>query len=188
MSKIVWDKTGERFYETGVDHAVLYPISAAGLYNKGVPWNGITAITESPSGAEPNNLYADNIKYLVLVGAEDFGLTIEAYTYPDEWEECDGSAEIAPGVIAGQQNRKVFGLSYRTKLGNDVDGQDHGYKLHLVYRMPHDDLGRRTYRLRHDRAPTRRAGILRHARRAGRAHTYQRPRDRGARNGAARKV
>lgn len=133
MSKIVWDKTGERFYETGVDHAVLYPISAAGLYNKGVPWNGITAINESPSGAEPNNLYADNIKYLVLVGAEDFGLTIEAYTYPDEWEECDGSAEIAPGVIAGQQNRKVFGLSYRTKLGNDVDGQDHGYKLHLVY-------------------------------------------------------
>lgn len=133
MSKIVWDKTGERFYETGVDHAVLYPISAAGLYNKGVPWNGITAITESPSGAEPNNLYADNIKYLVLVGAEDFGLTIEAYTYPDEWEQCDGSAEIAPGVLAGQQNRKIFGLSYRTKLGNDVDGQDHGYKLHLVY-------------------------------------------------------
>ena len=133
MSKIVWDKTGERFYETGVDHAVLYPISAAGLYNKGVPWNGITAITESPSGAEPNNLYADNIKYLVLVGAEDYGMTIEAYTYPDEWEECDGSAEIAPGVLAGQQNRKVFGLSYRTKLGNDVDGQDHGYKLHLVY-------------------------------------------------------
>lgn len=133
MSKIVWDKTGERFYETGVDHAVLYPIDAEGLYNGGVAWNGITAINESPSGAEPNNLYADNIKYLVLVGAEDFGLTIEAYTYPDEWEECDGSAEIAPGVIAGQQNRKVFGLSYRTKLGNDVDGQDHGYKLHLVY-------------------------------------------------------
>ena len=133
MSRIVWDKTGERFYETGVDHAVLYPIDAEGLYNGGVAWNGITAINESPSGAEPNNLYADNIKYLVLVGAEDFGLTIEAYTYPDEWEECDGSAEIAPGVIAGQQNRKVFGLSYRTKLGNDVDGQDHGYKLHLVY-------------------------------------------------------
>lgn len=133
MSKIVWDKTGERFYETGVDHAVLYPIDAKGLYNGGVAWNGITAINESPSGAEPNNLYADNIKYLVLVGAEDFGLTIEAYTYPDEWEECDGSAEIAPGVLAGQQNRKVFGLSYRTKLGNDVDGQDHGYKLHLVY-------------------------------------------------------
>ena len=133
MSKIVWDKTGERFYETGVDHAVLYPIDTKGLYNGGVAWNGITAINESPSGAEPNNLYADNIKYLVLVGAEDFGLTIEAYTYPDEWEQCDGSAEIAPGVLAGQQNRKVFGLSYRTKLGNDVDGQDHGYKLHLVY-------------------------------------------------------
>ena len=133
MSKIVWDKTGERFYETGVDHAVLYPIDAEGLYNGGVAWNGITAINESPSGAEPNNLYADNIKYLVLVGAEDFGLIIEAYTYPDEWEQCDGSAEIAPGVLAGQQNRKIFGLSYRTKLGNDVDGQDHGYKLHLVY-------------------------------------------------------
>lgn len=133
MNKIVWDKTGERFYETGVDHAVLYPIDAEGLYNGGVAWNGITAINESPSGAEPNNLYADNIKYLVLVGAEDFGLTIEAYTYPDEWEQCDGSAEIAPGVLAGQQNRKIFGLSYRTKLGNDVDGQDHGYKLHLVY-------------------------------------------------------
>ncbi len=133
MSKIVWDKTGERFYETGVDHAVLYPIDAEGLYNGGVAWNGITAINESPSGAEPNNLYADNVKYLVLVGAEDFGLTIEAYTYPDEWEQCDGSAEIAPGVLAGQQNRKIFGLSYRTKLGNDVDGQDHGYKLHLVY-------------------------------------------------------
>lgn len=133
MSKIVWDKTGERFYETGVDHAVLYPIDAEGLYNGGVAWNGITAINESPSGAEPNNLYADNIKYLVLVGAEDFGLTIEAYTYPDEWEQCDGSAEIAPGVLAGQQNRKIFGLSYRTKLGNDVNGQDHGYKLHLVY-------------------------------------------------------
>lgn len=133
MSKLVWDKIGERFYETGIDHAVLYPISAAGVYDRGVAWNGITGITESPSGAEPNNMYADNIKYLVLVGAEDFGLTIEAYMYPDEWEECDGSKEIAPGVVAGQQTRKVFGLSYRTKLGNDVDGQDHGYKLHLVY-------------------------------------------------------
>ena len=133
MSKLVWSKTGERTYETGVDHGVLYPIGAGGVYNKGVVWNGLTAVNESPSGAEPNNLYADNIKYLVLVGAEDFGLTIEAYTYPDEWEECDGSAEIAPGVLAGQQSRKVFGLSYRTKLGNDVDGQDHGYKLHLVY-------------------------------------------------------
>lgn len=96
MSRIVWDKTGERFYETGVDRAVLYPISSAGLYNKGVPWNGITGITESPSGAEPNNLYADNIKYLVLVGAEDFGLTVECYTYPDEWEECDAPPRSPP--------------------------------------------------------------------------------------------
>ena len=111
MSKLVWDKIGERFYETGIDHAVLYPISASGVYEWGIAWSGITAINESPSGAEPNNMYADNIKYLVLVGAEDFGLTIECYTYPDEWEECDGSAEIAPGVMAGQQTRKVFGLS-----------------------------------------------------------------------------
>lgn len=111
MSKLVWDKIGERFYETGIDHAVLYPISATGVYDRGIAWSGITAINESPSGAEPNNMYADNIKYLVLVGAEDFGLTIECYTYPDEWEECDGSAEIAPGVMAGQQTRKVFGLS-----------------------------------------------------------------------------
>lgn len=133
MSKIKWDETGKRFYETGVDHAVLYPIGTDGLYNKGVAWNGITAVTETPSGAEPNNLYADNIKYLVLVGAEDFGYNIEAYTYPDEWAACDGSAEPAPGVMIGQQARKVFGLCHRTKLGNDVDGQDHGYKLHLLY-------------------------------------------------------
>lgn len=131
--KIKWDQTGERLYETGVDHAVLYPIDSNGEYSQGVAWNGITTITESPSGAEANPLYADNIKYLNLIAAEDFGATIEAYTYPDEWAICDGSAEIAPGVIAGQQNRKVFGLSYRTKLGNDVDGQDHGYKLHLIY-------------------------------------------------------
>ena len=104
-----------------------------GLYNKGVPWNGITAITESPSGAEPNNLYADNIKYLVLVGAEDFGLTIEAYTYPDEWEECDGSAEIAPGVIAGQQNRKVFGLSYRTSGRDCRPAEPQGLWSELSY-------------------------------------------------------
>lgn len=133
MSKIKWDETGKRFYETGVDHTVLYPISNAGTYDKGVAWNGITAITETPSGAEPNNIYADNIKYLVLVGAEDFGYTIEALMYPDEWAACDGSAEIAPGVMIGQQSRKVFGLTHRTKLGNDVDGQDHGYKLHLLY-------------------------------------------------------
>lgn len=133
MSKIKWDESGKRFYETGVDHAVLYPLSTEGTYDNGVAWNGITAVTESPSGAEPNDLYADNMKYLTLVGAEDYGCTIEAYTYPDEWAACDGSVEIAPGVIAGQQSRKTFGLSYRTKLGNDVDGQDHGYKLHLLY-------------------------------------------------------
>ena len=133
MSKIVWDKTGERFYETGVDHAVLYPISAAGLYNKGVPWNGITAITESPSGAEPNNLYADNIKYLNLISAEEFGATIEAFTYPDEFAACNGEKQLVDGVVAGQQERSTFGLSYRTKVGNDTDGQDHAYKLHLIY-------------------------------------------------------
>lgn len=131
--KIKWDETGKRFYETGVDHTVLYPISNDGKYNKGVAWNGVTAITETPSGADPNNLYADNIKYLVLVGAEDFGYNIEAYTYPDEWAACDGSAEPVPGMTIGQQSRKTFGLCHRTKLGNDVDGQDHGYKLHLLY-------------------------------------------------------
>ena len=133
MSKIKWDETGKRFYETGVDHAVLYPIDNDGKYSNGVPWNGITGVTETPSGAEPNNLYADNIKYLVLVGAEDFGYNIEAYTYPDEWAACDGSAEPVPGMSIGQQARKVFGLCHRTKLGNDVDGQDHSYKLHLLY-------------------------------------------------------
>lgn len=133
MSKLVWDKTGERLYETGVDHGVLYPIQAGGLYNKGVAWNGLTAVTESPSGAEASPIYADNIKYLNLMSAEEFGATIEAYTYPDEFAECDGSAEIATGVTIGQQARKVFGLSYRTVIGNDVDRNDHGYKLHLIY-------------------------------------------------------
>lgn len=133
MSKLVWDQTGERFYETGVDHGVLYPIQAGGLYNKGVAWNGLTAVTESPSGAEANPLYADNIKYLNLISAEEFGATIEAYTYPDEFAECDGSAALVPGVFIGQQARKVFGLSYRTVLGNDVDSNDYGYKLHLIY-------------------------------------------------------
>ena len=133
MSKLVWDKSGDRFYETGVDHCVLYPIDSDGTYPLGVAWNGITAITESPSGADANPLYADNIKYLNLIAAEDFGATIEAYTYPDEWAACDGSASIATGVTVGQQARKTFGLSYRTKVGNDVDGQDHGYKLHLIY-------------------------------------------------------
>ena len=133
MSKLIWDNTGERLYETGVDRGVLYPIQEGGLYTKGVVWNGLTAITESPSGAEATPLYADNIKYLNLVSAEDFGCTIEAYMYPDEFAECDGSAEIATGVYAGQQDRKVFGLCYRTILGNDTDSNGHGYKLHLIY-------------------------------------------------------
>lgn len=133
MSKIIWDNAGERTYETGVDHGVLYPIQEGGLYTKGVAWNGLTAVTESPSGAEATPLYADNIKYLNLLSAEDFGCTIEAYTYPDEFAECDGSAEIATGVYAGQQARKVFGLCYRTILGNDTDSNAHGYKLHLIY-------------------------------------------------------
>lgn len=133
MSKLVWDKVGERFYETGVDHGVLYPIQTGGQYTKGIAWNGLSAVTESPSGAEASPIYADNIKYLNLMSAEDFGGTIEAYTAPDEFAECDGSVEVAPGVFAGQQSRKIFGLSYRTILGNDVDSNDHGYKLHLVY-------------------------------------------------------
>ena len=133
MSKLVWDKTGERYYETGVKQGVLYPQDSTGAYPKGVAWNGLTAVTESPSGAESNPLYADDIKYLNLISAEEFGATIEAYTYPEEFAECDGSAEIAPGVTIGQQKRTAFGLSYRTSLGNDVDGADHGYKLHLVY-------------------------------------------------------
>lgn len=133
MSKIVWDETGKRFYETGVDHGVLYPIQAGGLYNKGVPWNGLITVTESPSGAEATDLYADNIKYLSMRSAETFGATVEAYTYPDEFAECDGSAQLVEGVKIGQQARKIFGLCYRTMIGNDVDGQDHGYKLHLIY-------------------------------------------------------
>ena len=133
MSKLVWDQTGERFYETGVKQGVLYPQEIDGTYPKGVAWNGLTAITESPSGAEPTPIYADDIKYLNLLSAEEFGATIEAYTYPDEFAQCDGSAEIATGVMIGQQNRKVFGLSYKTALGNDIDGVDYGYKLHLIY-------------------------------------------------------
>lgn len=133
MSKLVWDKTGERLYETGTDHGVLYPIQAGGAYSKGVAWNGLISVTESPSGAEASPFYADNIKYLNLMSAEEFGATIEAYMYPDEFAECDGSAEIAAGVSIGQQTRKVFGLCYRTILGNDVDSNDYGYKLHLIY-------------------------------------------------------
>ena len=133
MSRLVWDKTGERFYETGVDRGVLYPIQEGGLYSKGVAWNGLVTVTESPSGAESNPIYADNIKYLNLISAEEFGATIEAYTYPDEFAECDGSASLTAGVMIGQQSRKTFGLCYRTILGNDVDSNDHGYKLHLIY-------------------------------------------------------
>lgn len=134
MAKIVWDKTGERLYETGVSNGVLYPLdTATNEYNKGVAWNGLTGVTEAPSGAEPTNIYADNIKYLSIMSAEEFGATIEAYTYPEEFALCDGSAEIAPGVVIGQQSRKTFGLCYKTIVGNDVAGNDHGYKLHIIY-------------------------------------------------------
>lgn len=133
MSKLVWDQSGKHLYETGVDHGVLYPIQTGGVYSKGVAWNGLTAVTESPSGADVNNIYADNMKYLGLVGAEKFGATVEAYTYPDEFAECDGSVELVKGATIGQQNRKVFGMVYRTVIGNDVDGNEHGYKLHLIY-------------------------------------------------------
>lgn len=133
MSKIVWDQTGERLYETGVKQGVLYPIQEGGLYTKGVAWNGLTAITESPSGAEASPLYADDIKYVNLMSAEEFGATVEAYTYPEEFAACDGSAELAKGVTIGQQPRKMFGLCYRTVIGNDVANNDYGYKLHLIY-------------------------------------------------------
>lgn len=133
MPKLVWDKTGERLYETGVRNGVLYPFTSDNTYGDGVAWNGLTAVTESPSGAEATNLFADDIKYLSLRSAEEFGATIEAYTYPDEFAVCDGSAEIAKGVKIGQQARKAFGLCYRTAIGNDVDGSDHGYKIHLIY-------------------------------------------------------
>lgn len=131
--KLTWDETGKKLYETGVEKGVLYPINSEGVYTPGVAWNGLTSITESPSGAEATALYADDIKYLNLYSAEEFGATIEAYTYPDEFAACDGSAELATGVVVGQQARKVFGLCYKTLEGNDVDGQDHGYKLHLIY-------------------------------------------------------
>lgn len=133
MAKVKWDQTGKRLYETGVDRGVIYPQASNGSYPKGAGWNGLTAVTESPSGAEPTPLWANNHKYLTLMSAEEFGATIEAYTYPDEFAECDGSAELAKGVRIGQQKRKVFGFAYRTKIGNDVDGESYGYKLHLVY-------------------------------------------------------
>lgn len=132
MTKIQWDKAGEKTFETGVDHGVLYP-GESGTYPKGVPWNGLTTVTESPSGAEASPQYADNQKYLNLTSAEEFGGTIEAFTSPKEFDACDGTKEAAPGVMIGQQNRQMFGFSYRTKVGNDTEGQDYAYKLHLVY-------------------------------------------------------
>lgn len=133
MAKLEWDKTGERLYEVGVKMGVLYPIDESGTYPKGVAWNGLTAVTESPSGAEPTALYADDTKYLNLMSTEEYGAKVEAYTYPDEFAECDGSAVIVAGITIGQQPRKMFGLCYRTAIGNDVDNNDHGYKLHLIY-------------------------------------------------------
>lgn len=133
MTKLIWDAVGQRFYESGVDHGVLYIPNNLGAYINGYAWNGLTAITESPSGAEASPQYADNIKYLNLISAEEFGGTIEAFTYPREFEQCDGTASPQAGVTIGQQSRKTFGLSYRTKVGNDTDGQDFSYKLHLVY-------------------------------------------------------
>lgn len=133
MSKIVWDAIGEHTFETGVRNGVLYLKGVEGTYDTGVAWNGLTSVSESPEGAEATDLYADDIKYLTLMSAENFKATIEAYTYPVEFEECDGSATIAKGVVIGQQSRKPFGLCYRTAIGNDTDGNEHGYKLHIVY-------------------------------------------------------
>ena len=133
MAKLVWDKSSERLYETGIKNGVLYVQGTGGTYPKGVAWNGLTSVTESPSGAEPTPLYADDIKYLNLLSTEEFGATIEAYTYPDEFAECDGSKSLAAGVYIGQQARKAFGMCYKTTLGNDTEGNDHGYKLHIIY-------------------------------------------------------
>lgn len=135
MARLEWDKTGEHLYETGVDHGVLYFPDQTGTYKNGVAWNGLISVSESPSGAEATGQYADNIKYLNLISAEEFGATVEAYTYPEEFEACNGNKELVDntGVYVGQQSRSVFGFCYRTMIGNDTDGQDHGYKLHLVY-------------------------------------------------------
>jgi len=130
---LTWDNTGERFYETGIQKGVLYPVATGGTYPKGVAWNGLTSVSEKPTGAEATALYADDTKYLNLISNEDFEATVEAYTYPDEFAECDGSATLTKGVIIGQQKRKTFGMCYRTTLGNDTDGNDYGYKLHLIY-------------------------------------------------------
>lgn len=133
MPPLVWDETGKRYYETGVDHGVLYIPNASGVYALGVAWNGLVTVTETPAGADANAQYADNIKYLNLLAAETFGGTIEAFTYPDEWAQCDGSDEPVDGLVVGQQGRHAFGLSYRTRLGNDIEGVDFAYKLHLLY-------------------------------------------------------
>ena len=133
MSKLVWDQTGERLYETGVKQCVLYPQGVGGTYPLGVAWNGLTAVTESPSGADTTPIYANDKKYLNLVSAEEFGATMEAYTYPDEFAQCDGSAEVSQGVLVGQQTRKIFGLVYKTTIGNDTDSNEYGYKLHIIY-------------------------------------------------------
>lgn len=133
MAKLKWDEIGERLYETGVRMGVLYPMSSTGTYPAGYAWNGLTAITENPSGAENTPIYADDTKYVTVTSVEEFGATVEAYTYPDEFEECDGSASVGTGVTIGQQKRTTFGLAYRTTLGNDILGEDYGYKLHLIY-------------------------------------------------------
>lgn len=133
MPKLNWDKTGERLFETGVSKGVLYVQDATGAYPQGVAWNGLTAVNESPSGAEATPLYADNIKYLNLLSNEEFGATVEAYTYPDEFAACNGEAALAEGVSIGQQARKTFGMAYQTKIGNDIEGNEYGYKIHLIY-------------------------------------------------------
>lgn len=133
MAKLVWDEVGSRFFETGVKNGVLYVQNEDGSYGNGVVWNGLTAVTESPSGAEATPLYADDMKYVVLRSAEEFGATIEAFTYPEEFEVCDGSASLADGITIGQQKRSAFGLCYKTVVGNDVKGQDLGYKIHIIY-------------------------------------------------------
>lgn len=136
MARLVWDQTGQRTYETGVKNGVLYPVNASGVYQKGVAWNGLTSVSESPTGAEPTDIYADDMKYLSVISAETFEGTIEAYTYPEEFEQCDGSASIGgtqSGVTIGQQARRSFGFVYRTTYGNDVVNNDYGYKLHILY-------------------------------------------------------
>lgn len=133
MAKLVFNNVGERLFETGVKNGVLYVMGDDGAYENGVVWNGLTAITESPSGAETTPLYADDVKYVVIYAAEEFGATVEAYTYPEEFEQCDGSAAISEGITIGQQTRKSFGMCYRTSVGNDVQGQDFGYKIHIIY-------------------------------------------------------